>query len=131
MAEVIIENIVNIVGALLMALIGVLGAWLSAKLGKKTELANITYAQNEVIHLAQLTVGELQQTVVAGLKASREDGKLTKEEIAALGATLVQKTIEKMSAPTQSLLNAAGVDIVALIQGAGEYWINQVKEYSK
>lgn len=125
------ENIVNIVGALLMTLIGVLGAWLSAKLGKKTELANIYTAQQEVIYLAQLTVGELQQTVVDGLKASRDDGKLTKEEIAALGLALAQKTIEKMSAPTQDLLNAAGVDIIALIHGAGENWINQLKAYSK
>lgn len=131
MIDIIMENIVNIVGALLMTLIGVLGAWLSAKLGKKTELSNIFMAQQDVIHLAQLTVGELQQTVVDSLKASREDGKLTKEEIAVLGTALVQKTIEKMSAPTQDLLNAAGVDIIALIHGAGEHWINQLKEYSK
>ena len=128
MVDIIMENIVNIIGALLMTLIGVFGAWLSAKLGKKAELGNIASAQQEVIHLAQLTVGELQQTVVDGLKASREDGKLTKEEIAALGVALAQKTIEKMSVPTQDLLNAAGVDIVALIHGAGEYWINQLKE---
>lgn len=131
MVDIIMENIVNIIGALVMTLIGVLGAWLSAKIGKKTELGNIASAQQEVIRLAQLTVGELQQTVVDGLKASREDGKLTKEEIAALGVALVQKTIEKMSAPTQDLLNAAGVDIVALIHGAGEYWINQLKEINK
>jgi len=78
--------------------------------------------------MAQLTVGELQQTIVDGLKGSREDGKLTKEEISALGVALVQKTIEKMSASTHGLLDAAGVDIAALIHGAGEYWINQLKE---
>lgn len=123
MFEVIMENLVNILGALLMTLIGVFGAWLSGKIAKRTELAAINAAQQELITMAQITVGELQQTVVKGLKASHEDGKLTKDEIAMLGKALLEKTVEKMSKPTHDLLNAAGVDIVALIHGAGEDWI--------
>ena len=131
METIIIENIVEIVASLLMVLIGVLGAWLTAKLGKKTELQTINEAQQQVISIAQQTVDELQQTVVDGLKASREDGKLTQDEIKALGDTLVKKVMEKMSKPTGELLNAAGVDIVSLIQGAGEEWINHIKAFSE
>ena len=107
-------------GALLIMLIGALGTWITAKIGKKQEYANINTAQQEVVSMAQQTVSELQQTVVEGLKAAHEDHKLTKEEITALGETLIQKTMEKMSTPTKNLLNTAGVDIIALIQGAGE-----------
>lgn len=127
MVEIIIENIVKILGTLFIMLIGVLGTWLTAKIGKKQELTSINLAQQEVIGMAQQTVAELQQTVVDGLKAANEDHKLTNAEITALGETLIQKTMEKMSTPTQNLLNAAGVDIIALIQGAGEAWIKKLK----
>lgn len=77
--------------------------------------------------MAQLTVEELQQILVEGLKASREDGKLTKEEITSLGEALLDGTKAKMSAPTVKLLAAAAVDITALIHGAGESWIAKLK----
>lgn len=127
MTAVIIENLVEIVGALLMMLIGVLGTWLTAKIGKKEDLKTINAAQQEVIAMAGQTVEELQQTVVDGLKASTEDGKLTKEEIETLGEALLAGTLAKMSDTTYNLLDAAGVDIVNLIQGAGEAWISRMK----
>lgn len=128
MFEVIMENIINIVGALLMTLIGVLGAWITSKIAKRTELATINAAQMELIAMAQQTVGELQQTVVKGMKECSEDGKLDKEDIMFLGRELVKLTMAKLSEPTHQLLNAAGVDIVALIHGAGEDWINSLKK---
>ena len=128
MVEVIMENLVDVIATLIITLIGVLGAWLTTVLAKRAELDSINTAQQELIAAAQITVGELQQTVVDGLKASREDGKLTEEEIITLGTSLIQMTLEKMSVPAQKVLNAAGVDIVALIQGAGEDWINTMKK---
>lgn len=128
MMDVIIENAVAIVATLLMTLIGVLGTWLTAKLAKREELTNINAAQQEAIKAAQITVGELQQTLVEGLKAGHEDGKLTKEEIETLGALLVDKTLKKMSASAIGVLNAAAVDITALIKGAGEDWIQKLKQ---
>lgn len=130
MFEVIVENLINIVGALLMTLIGILGTLITSKLAQRTGLANITAAQQELIFLAQQTVGELQQTVVSKLKAAHEDGKLTEEEIKALGKALLDKTMDKLSKPSHDLLNAAGVDIVALVHGAGEDWINRLKQHN-
>ena len=124
--DVIIENLVQIAATLLITLIGVLGTWLTAKLGKKTELSAIHAAQGEVITLAQQTVEELQQTVVEELKAAHKDHKLTKDEIKALGKQLIDQTIRKMSDPSAQLLSAAGVDIRALIKGAGEEWIRKI-----
>ena len=127
MEGIIIESVVQIVVTLVLTLIGALGTWLTLKIGKKEELKAINAAKDEVIAAANLTVLELQQTLVDGLKAGREDGKLTKEEIAALGQKLLDGTIDKMSAPAASLLASAAVDVTALIQGAGESWIAKLK----
>lgn len=81
MTNVIIENLVQIVATLIVTLIGVLGAWLTAKIAKRAELSNISTATDEAIRAAQTTVLELQQTTVDKLKAASADGKLTKAEI--------------------------------------------------
>ena len=127
MLEVIIENMVNIVGAALIMLIGVLGSWLTLKIGQREDLKSINAAQQEVIFMARQTVSELQQTVVTKLKAASADGKLTQAEITSLSRELLSRTVQKISEPAQELLRAAQVDIVALIQGAGEDWINRLK----
>ncbi len=125
--EYVIEYGVQIAATLLITLIGVLGAWLTLKIGKREQLATINAAQQEVIKAAKLTVGELQQTVVDGLKAASKDGKLTPQEIAELGDMLIDKTLAKLSGPTYALLNAVAVDVNELITGAGENWINKLK----
>lgn len=127
MINVVLENLVNIAAAAVIMLIGVLGSYLTLKLSQRTELKSINAAQQEVILMAQQTVGELQQTVVAKLKEASIDGKLSKAEIAELSRELLSRTVQKLSVPTQDLLRAAEVDIVALIQGAGEAWIEQLK----
>ena len=126
-ADILIENAVNIAAAFFIALIGVFGAWLTAKLGKATQLDTVNRAQQELIKLAQITVGELKQTVVDGMKAASKDGKLTKEEIAQLGQLHYEKTTAKLSASAMDMLTAAQVDISALITGTAEHLIGQMK----
>jgi len=126
-ADILIENAVNIAAAFFIALIGVFGAWLTAKLGKATQLDTVNKAQQELIKLAQITVGELKQTVVDGMKAASKDGKLTKDEIAQLGQLLYEKTTAKLSTSAMDVLTAAQVDISALITGTAEHLINQMK----
>ena len=126
-ADILIENAVNIAAAFFIALIGVFGAWLTAKLGKSTQLDTVNRAQQELIKLAQITVGELKQTVVDGMKAASKDGKLTKDEIMQLGQLLFEKTTAKLSASATDVLTAAQVDISALITGTAEHLIGQMK----
>lgn len=128
MNEVIIETAVQILATLILTLIGVLGTWLTAKIAKRNDLANINAATNEAIGAAQLTVLELQQTVVDGWKAASADGKLSKDEITQLGTMLIEKTMEKMSDSAKNLLTAAGVDITAIIKGAGEAMVQNMKQ---
>ena len=127
MTNVILENIVNSFTSLLIMLIGVMGTWLTAQIGKSQRFGNIKTAVESVVNMAQLTAKELQQTVVDDLKHAHADNKLTKEEIDRLGVLLLNKTREKLSVPTYDLLNAAGVDIEAIIRGAGEAWIQEIK----
>lgn len=128
MYEIIMEIVIQIVGTLLLTLIGVLGTWLTIKISKKAELASIAAATNEATKAAQTTVLELQQTTVEAMKAAHEDGKLTEDEIKNLSAMLLEKALDKMSEPAKALLMAAGVDISAIITGAGEAMIGAMKK---
>ncbi len=125
--NILIENAVNITAAFFIALIGVFGAWLTAKLGKATQLDTVNRAQQELIKLAQITVGELKQTVVDGMKAAHADGKLNKDEITQLGQLLYEKTTAKLSASAMGVLIAAQVDTSALITGTAEHLIAGMK----
>lgn len=128
MFEIIMETVMQIIATLLLTLIGVLGTWLTIKISKKAELANVAAATNEATRAAQTTVLELQQTTVAAMKAAHEDGKLTEDEIKNLSAMLLEKALDKMSEPAKALLMAAGVDISAIITGAGEAMIGAMKK---
>ena len=125
--NVIIEVLGDVIEVALKTLIMVFGAWLTAKIGKREELKTINAAQQELIAMAQTTVGELMQTTVKDLKAASADGKLSNDEIQMLGIKLAKGTIEKMSGVSLKVLRAAGVDINKLIAGAGEDWINTLK----
>lgn len=134
MVEVVIEQAVHVVAALLLMLIGVLGTWLTSliakrqeQMGKQHELENIALAMNELISMTQQTVGELEQTMVESMKAATEDGKLTEQDIISLGIMLYNITCKKLSDPAKNLLVAAGVDLQAFITSAGEDWINSIR----
>lgn len=126
--EIIIEMSVKIAVTLLIALIGMLGIWLTAKIGKRNELASIAAATNEVIDAAQRVALDLEQTVVGKLKDASEDGKLTESEINHLGALLLNKALAQVSEPAKNLLAAVGKDITAIITSAGEALILELKK---
>lgn len=123
----LMELALQIAATLLVTLIGVLGTWLSLKLGKSAGLQNIDAAQKELIRVARITVDELQQTLVSEFKAANADGKLQPAEIAELKEALLNKTLEKLSSPALALLESATVDVNGLIAGVGESWIERMK----
>lgn len=126
--ELLLEYGLHVAATLLITLIGVLGTYLTLQLSKTAQLKNINDAQKELIRAAKITVEELQQTLVGELKAASEDGKLSQQEIAQLRQKLLEKTVEKLSAPASALLAAACVDVEALILGVGESWIERLKQ---
>lgn len=128
MYELIIELVAKIVGMILVTAIGVAGTWLTAKIAKRNELANIADATDEAVGAAQRVVQELQQTLVEGMKASCEDGKLSESEIEQLSALLLNKAMAQISEPAKNVLAAAGKDVSAIIQSAGEAMILAIKK---
>ena len=128
MNEVIIELVAKIVGTLLLVAIGVAGTWLTAKIGKRQELASIAAATDDATEAARRTVLELQQTVVDGMKSACADGKLSADEIERLGILLLEKALAQMSNPAKQVLAAAGKDVCAIIQSAGEAMILAMKK---
>ena len=127
MTDVIIENVVKIIAALLMMLISVGGAYLTALISKNEKLKGIGIATEQIIEAAMQTAGELQQTVVEQMKAAAIDGKLSEEEISDLGKQVVGLTLAKLTQPTKDLINGAGGDIEAIIHGATEAWLEEIK----
>lgn len=122
------EMAAKVLTMLLITLIGVAGAWLTAKSGKHKELQNISAATDEATKTAQRVVLELQQTVVEGLKAASADGKLADSEIEHLGALLLEKALAQMSQPAKKILEAAGADLCGIIKSAGEGMILALKK---
>ena len=127
MNTVIIETIVSVLANLAITLIGVAGAWLVTQIGKSQQMKTINAAVGELTTAAEQTVYELQQTVVDDLKAASADGKLTQEEITALGKRLLEGTLAMMSDSGIGVLKAANVDINAIVTGAGEALIARIK----
>ena len=97
MSDVIIENVVKIIAALLMMLISVGGAYLTALISKTEKLKGISIATNQIVEAALQTAGELQQTMVNDMKEASADGKLSKEDIATLGRDVVELTLLKLT----------------------------------
>lgn len=123
----LIDKAATVVQTLILTAIGIIGAWVSLKLNASVKLKNVGAAWDEAVKAAKLTVGELKQTVVDGLKAANPDGKLSDEEIAELQSKLIQMSKDKMSEPAYNILIAAAVDVEALISGAGEAFIEEIK----
>ena len=131
MTDVIIENIVRIVAALLMMLISVGGAYLTSLIARNEKLKSIGMATQQIVDAALQTAGELQQTMVNDLKEASADGKLSKEDIATLGRDVVELTLLKLTQPTKDLINGAGGDVEAIIHGATEAWLEEIKRLPK
>ena len=127
----LIDSCVQVLVALAVALIGVAGTWLTAQIGKVKKLQTVQIAVDEAKNAAITTVLELQQTVVDDLKAAAVDGKLTKEEIAKLKNDLLAMSMAKLSDASVKVLTAAGVDISAIITGAAEAMVGQMKGSEK
>lgn len=127
----LIDSGVQVLAALAVALIGVAGTWITVQIGKVKQLQTVQIAVDEAKNAAITTALELQQTVVDDLKAAAVDGKLTKEEIAKLKNDLLAMSMAKLSDASVKVLTAAGVDISAIITGAAEAMVGNIKTRQK
>lgn len=126
MANAVIEVAANLVTQLAIIALTTAFAWLTAKIGKNKNLANINAAKDELKDAAIQTVGELNQRFVSAWK-SAQGGKLTEEQIAKLNAELINLTLTKMSGSAIKVLEAASIDLETYIRGTAEDWISTLK----
>lgn len=123
----IIQYIAEIVAILAISAIGVFGSWLLNKMKQQKGLENIAMATEQVIQAAQVTVRELQQTLVGNWKEQQENGKLTAEQIVELKQKAIEITLKKLSEPTLKLLESAKIDVEVMITSAAEAYIDELK----
>lgn len=127
MKDVLIEVGTQIMFDVLMLVASIVFAYLAKYLSKSEKLKHIALATEELEGIVVSIVGELQQTTVDGLKEASADGKLTRQEIEALGLTLVDKAKKQLSNPAADTLVAAGVDIESMIHSIAEACIASIK----
>ena len=123
----IIQYVAEIVAILVISAIGVFGSWLLNKMKQQKGLENIAMATEQVIKAAQITVRELQQTLVGNWKEQQENGKLTPEQIIELKQKAIEITLKKLSEPTLKLLESAKIDVEVMITSAAEAYIDELK----
>lgn len=127
MREVIIEVAVQIIGAILMGIVGIVFAYIGKWMGQTKKLETVSAAMEQLEAVVKNVVGELQQTTVEKMKAATADGKLTPADIKELGEALFIKSCEQLSDPASHTLEAAGIDIEAMIHSIAEAYIERIK----
>lgn len=127
MREVIIEVAVQVIGAILMGIVGIVFAYIGKWMGQNKKLETVSAAMEQLEAVVKNVVGELQQTTVEQMKAATEDGKLSQEEIYDLGKMLVMKVSEQLSDPASTTIQAAGIDMTEAIHSIAEAYIAKIK----
>ena len=127
MKEILITQAAQLVSTIVVTLLGVLAAWLSAKLSSNIKLKNLVNALDTCLDMTKVTVGELQQKFVEDMKVANEDGKLTQDEIKELNSSLLMYTKEKMTPEIINIIVSAGIDINKFILDAGESFVQELK----
>ena len=122
-----ISSVLSVVAQLAVAGLSVGLTWCVTRIARTEKFKSISEVLTQLSTTVEDTVGELQQTVVDGLKAAASDGKLTPEEVSALNAKLLDLVKAKMAQPAIDLLSAAQIDINALIIGMAESAIKKMK----
>ena len=127
MREAIIEVAVQVMGAILMGIVSIAFAYIGKWMGQTKKLETVSAAMEQLEAVVKNVVGELQQTTVEKMKAATADGKLTPADIKELGETLFIKSCEQLSDPASATLQAAGIDVEAMIHSVAEAYIERIK----
>lgn len=127
MKEILIEQAAQLVSTIILTLLALLATWLSTKLSNYIKIKNLSSALDTCLKMTKVTVGELQQKFVEGMKIANEDGKLTDEEIKELNSSLIMYTKEKMTPEIINIIVNAGIDINKFILDTGDSYVQELK----
>ena len=124
--ELVMEYGLQLLTALFLTLLSVLGAYLTLKLSKREDLKNINEAQKQIIAMTQQTVLEVKQVLTDDLKLAN-GGKLTDEQKAEARAKLWELVEPKLALSAVKLLEAASIDVQAFIMGTAEKYLKEIE----
>lgn len=120
------DIIIELGFSLLRLILITVTSWFIHRMSQNEKMKTIASALEELTSATEQTVLQLQQTTVERMKAEC-DGKLTPQNIKALGVSLQELTREKMSKLGWQVLERAKVDINAYVQGACEAMLTKIK----
>lgn len=126
MDSVIVNHVVDIVAALVQAVLLGLIAYGFAKITPKIKDDRIKTALGVLQGAVNTTVGELNQLAVKEWKSSN-GGKLTPEQIERLKKQSVELVYEKLTDSTIKLLDSAYSNVDSLIQSFVQARIDELK----
>lgn len=110
MQELIVKT-VDILAPVVLSAISALASWglyeLTKYLRTKTKNDNVNDAISHVCHTVDTTVKELEQEVVKALKARTSDGRLTKEDAAAVKSIAVRRVTAQIPPKIAKIMPAA------------------------
>ena len=124
MLEILGEQVIQIVFAIILAAIGLAFAWLLVTLAKSGKFKNLEAAIGALKSNSYTVSAALQQEFVEKWKADSKDGKLTETEIANLKSMAMQRVLAMTVPAFMSLLIAAGADVTALIENTVQEWVD-------
>lgn len=124
--EQVMEFGLQIMTALFLTLISVLGTYLTLKLSKREDLKNINEAQKQIIDTVKLTVLEVKQVLTDDLK-KLNGGQLTEQQKEQAREKLWELVEPKLSLSAIKLLEAATIDLQAFVIGSAEKYLKELE----
>lgn len=124
--ELLTEYGLQMLTALVLTLLSVLGTYLTLKLSKREDLKNINEAQKQIIAATKLTVLEVKQVLTDDLKKAN-NGKLTEDQKKQAREKLWELVEPKLALSAVKLLEAASIDVQAFIMGTAEKYLKEME----
>ena len=134
-------QVIQAIGAILLALLGLLSAYIvqlinkvkvrteveTAKIKDESQRQLINDALNRVQQLANDTVVATEQSIARELRESVKDGKIERSELVALGKQVSTDVYAQLTPQTKELLSQEITDIQSYIENAVEKALFELK----
>jgi hypothetical protein len=122
MTDVLIEWLGVVLTAVLTGAVSVGVAFLQSRIRSE----RLDQALERLRVAAECSVYQLQQEFVDEWK--KAGGKLSSEQVAALGRECLERTMKKMDEPAKALIESMGLDMQECIRGYVERTVLQIRE---
>ena len=121
----------EVIGAVLLKVLSGLISWGVVELNRyirtKTKNEQISGAMEQIGHVVEATVQDLNQTVVKGMREAAADGKLTKNEAVGIKTKAVNQIKNQLPAAMQKTAGMAVNSLSGYINSRVEKAVSDIK----